>query len=129
MARHPWLKRGALFVAAVACGATAVQAAGYYYVPRSYYVAPPLMSNYAPIFLPTPIVTYQAVPVVPAPAMGTYYPLPTAAAAPAPAMGVYYPPPTVVPAPAPGRVRETWNLHPYRDRYRYQVKLPNGQEY
>ena len=29
----------------------------------------------------------------------------------------------------PGRVRESWNTHPYRDRYRYQVKLPNGQEY
>jgi hypothetical protein len=83
------------------------RAEGYFYVPKSYYVAPPLVYDYYPIFRPAPIVVYEPVQIAPAPVAGYYYPL----------------------SAAPGRVRETWNASPNRVRYRLEHDLPDGTEY
>lgn len=111
--RHPVL-RAAIPVAVAVCAllacSGAARADGYYYVARSYYVAPPLMYVGAPVFSAPPVVVYQPAPVVAAPA-----PV-------APVAGYYYPLPA-------GRVRESGYSTPHRSRYRYEYELPNGVEY
>lgn len=99
-----------LSAALLACmGLTAVSTAeagdGYVYVPNSYYVAP-VVGAYYPVLYQAPVMVYQPAPAVAAPPVATYYP-----------------------APGPARVRETWNNHPWRSRYRYEVKYPGGVEY
>jgi hypothetical protein len=84
-----------------------VKADGYYYVPKSYYVAPPLVYNFYPIYQPAPIIMYEPVPGPPPPVAGYY---------------------SLWPGPV-GRVRERWNVSPHRTRYRYQYQFPNGVEY
>ncbi|HTI49452.1 MAG TPA: hypothetical protein VL475_00820 [Planctomycetaceae bacterium] len=96
-----------LFVATTLGLSRSAHADGYYYAPKSYYVAPPLVYDFYPIYRPAPIVIYEPVPAPPPPATGYYYPLP---------------------GPV-GRARETWNASPHRARYRYEYEFPNGVEY
>ncbi|MFN0056176.1 MAG: hypothetical protein ACKV0T_28850 [Planctomycetales bacterium] len=73
---------------------------GYYYAPKSFYVAPPLVGDGYPIFSPAPIVVYERPQIAPGPVVGFYQPL----------------------AVRPGRVRvrESLNVNGPRARYRYQ---------
>jgi hypothetical protein len=64
-------------------------------------------------------VVYEPVYVAPPPVV--YRP---AYVAPAPVVGYYYPGPAV-----PVRTKESWNSHPWRSRYKYEVKYPGGLEY
>lgn len=106
--------------------APAIQAGGYYYEARSYYVAPPL--TYYSVIAPAPIVVYEPAVMVPAP---VYYRAPVVVA-PAPVVSYSVAPAPVVSyaAPVPAyRYHENWNYSPNRDRYRYEVKYPGGLEY
>jgi len=79
----------AVFSGALTFGSQAVEAGGYYYRARSFYVTPPIYAN-LPVFGQPPIVVYEPVPTYPAPVAGYYGPV----AAPVVA-------PVVAPAPAP----------------------------
>jgi hypothetical protein len=107
LAMGPFLAIG---VVAITLGfARLAQADGYDYVPKSYYVAPPLMYDFyfSPIFFPAPIIMYEPIPGPPPPVVGHYYPRPGRV----------------------GRARESWNSSPRRTRYRYEYEFPNGVEY
>ena len=99
---------GATLIAALGLFfAPVARADGYYYAPKSFYVVPPLVYDYYPLFRAAPIVVYEPVRVAPPPIAGYYYRLPA----------------------QPIRVRESGNASPSRSRYRYEERYPNGVEY
>src|SRR5260370_35501517 len=88
-------------------GAANVEAGGYYYRARSFYMTPPIYAN-LPVFGQPPIVIYEPIVTYPAPVAGNYAPL------------TMPPPPS--PPPAPDEAPPT----PIRDR---QIPPPLGSRY
>ncbi|MGQ0635130.1 MAG: hypothetical protein ACT4QC_11005 [Planctomycetaceae bacterium] len=101
-----WILIAALVLIVSASTTAFATGPGYVYVPRSFYVAP-VVTAYAPVLYPAPIMVYEPAPAPPAPVVGTFYPL----------------------SPAPVRVRESWNNNPWRSRYRYEERVPGGPNY
>lgn len=108
----------AVVVAVVVTAQCEARADGYVYEARSYYIAP-VATYYPPVYAPPPYAVYEPVYVAPSPVVYT-----PAYVAPAPVVGYYYPAPAV-----PVRTHESWSSHPWRSRYKYEVKYPGGLEY
>jgi len=124
--RNPVLAATFLASVALAAAPTSTLADGYVYVPRSFYVAPPVVTSYYPVLYPPPIVVYEPRPPAQPLYVGTYYALPAPGSMPVPVVQAS---PLVQGAPGPVRIRESWNSHPWRSRYRYEEKYPNGLEH